>query len=251
MTARGSDERARREAERDEVRRFTRRARRRTGVLVGLGAALAALLAFVVIAVATPVMSVRQITIEGLQRLDRAAVEQALADLTGTPLALVTQDDLAQRLAGFVLVQSYTSRAAPPSTLVVEISERPAIGALATPTGAAVVDPIGVTLWDEPGPPADVPMLALPDASFEGESFRSAAAVSRSLPTSFREQVATIEAITTDDVRLHLRGGGLVVWGSADDSARKVDVLLLLLQATAGRPVSEFDVSSPETPVTR
>lgn len=241
----------RRSAERAEVRRFTkRRRRRRTWVIAG-AAAIAALVAYVLVAVFSPIMSVRQISVEGLERLDEAQVRSALADLEGRPLALVTSDDLAARLAPFVLVQSYSSRAEPPSTLVVQIVERQPIGALPSGSGATVYDAAAVELWQESGVPADVPMLDLGGADAASPAFEAAARVSLALPSSFRATVASIRAASIDDVVLTLRGGASVVWGSADGSARKVEVLLALMQATAANPPSQYDVSSPETPVTR
>lgn len=245
------EDRRRAAAERDEVRRFTRTSRRRRSVLVGVLAAVGALALFVAVAVFSPIMSVRSIEVEGTSRLDTGAVGEALADLQGRPLALVTQDEVAARLAPFVLVQSYATRAEPPSTLVVEIVERQPIGALQVEGAWAVYDAAAVELWRSPEQPADVPVLDLGGGDTASEPFAAASRVSLALPADFRAGVATVTARTTDDVTLQLRDGTSVVWGSSEQSERKVQVLLALIGTTGDQAVSQYDVSSPESPVTR
>ncbi|KAB1650248.1 FtsQ-type POTRA domain-containing protein [Pseudoclavibacter endophyticus] len=220
-------------------------------MIVAIVAPLVALAVFVAVALFSPVMSVRTIEVEGLDRLDEATVHQALADLEGRPLALVGSGDIAERLAPFVLVQSYSTRAEPPSTLVVEVIERQAIGALPNGGGFTVYDAAGIALWDAATAPMDVPSLELRGGDPGSDAFASAAEVSLALPSAFRSQVATIEAASLDDVTLELRDGTSVVWGSADESTKKVEVLLALIAATSDAPPSQYDVSSPEAPVTR
>lgn len=235
----------------DEARRFTRIPRRRRRVLVGTVAAFTALVLFVAVAVFSPLVSVREIRVEGTSRLDAAQVSESLADLRGRPLALVTSADVATRLAGFVLVQSWSTRAVPPSTLVVEIVERQPIGALQLAGEWAVFDAAGVELWRTPDAPADVPALDLGGGDASSPAFAAAAQVSLALPADFRVGVASVTARTIDDVTLQLRDGTSVVWGSGEDSARKVEVLLALIANTADAGVAQYDVSSPESPVTR
>lgn len=220
-------------------------------MLAFIAAPIAALALFVGVAVFSPVMSVREIVVEGAERLDSGMVHAALADLNGRPLALVTSGDVEERLEPFVLVQSYSTRAQPPSTLVVQIVERQAIGALPGDTGYTVFDAVGVALWSETQAPVGVPALDLQGQNTESAAFASAAEVSLALPSSFRSQVGKISAASQDDVTLSLLDGTSVVWGSAEDSPRKVEVLLTLIAATAENPPSQYDVSSPEAPVTR
>lgn len=241
----------RRAAERAEVRRFARHRVRRRTLIAAVAAPVVALVVFVVVALVSPIMSVRQITVEGLDRLDESSVLAALADLEGRPLALVSSDDVATRLAPFVLVQSYSTRAEPPSTLVVQVVERQAIGALPNAGGFSIYDAAGVELWNAPAAPVDVPVLQLHGGDTASAAFLSAAEVSRALPADFRATIAVVEARSQDDVTLALRDGTSVVWGSADDSPRKVEVLLALIKATADARPSQYDVSSPEAPVTR
>ena len=61
-------------------------------------------------------------------------------------------------------------------------------------------------------------------------------------------------ASTADDVTLTLTTGERVVWGSADDSAKKAQVLAGLIrdQHAATRAASvEYDVSAPDNGIIR
>ncbi|WP_068476374.1 FtsQ-type POTRA domain-containing protein [Pseudoclavibacter helvolus] len=235
----------------DDARRFTWRARRRRRILIWVAAVVAALVAFVATAVYSPIMSVREIVVTGVERVDKAQLDASLADLHGQPLALVTNDDVESRLQSYVLVQSYSIRVEPPSRLVVTIVERSPIGTVQTPTGYDVMDAAGVVLWAQSEPAIDIPTLDLGGQGVGSEAFASAAAVSLALPVAFRSGVATVTAKSIDDVRLTMRSGAEVVWGSAEDSDRKAQVLAALVTATSEQSISSYDVSSPETPVTR
>ena len=237
--------------EREEVRRFTRHTRRRRSILVSALVLVGATLAALAVVLFTPLLSVREVRVEGAG-VDQAAIHDALVDLEGTPLTLVGDSSVADRLASFVDVQSWSTRVDPPGTLVVEIVPRTPVGVVTDDVGRpVVVDAAGVALTLDPAS-AGVPTLGLGGASIDSEPFRSAAAVSAALPADFRATVRTIEAHSTDDVRLTLSNGTSVVWGSADQSTRKAQVLAALVAAIgpAGR-VSQYDVSSPEAPVTR
>ncbi len=244
---------ARRRHDRDEVRRFTRRrVARRRGWLIGLSS-FALLIAFVLVAVFTPLMSVRTIEVEGTSRLDPAAVQEALAPLEGKPLAQVSNADVEALLEEFVLVQSYTVQRTPPSTLVVQLVEREPIGRYEQDAGEAVVDAAGVVLWQVGGEGAPDEELTLPvmDAgSLGSEAFLAAGRVSLALPSDFRAQVAKITASSSESVVLLLTSGATVTWGSAEDSQRKAQVLTSLITATQDVGISSYDVSSPDTPVT-
>ena len=54
-------------------------------------------------------------------------------------------------------------------------------------------------------------------------------------------------AAADDRIRLELAGGRTVMWGSAEDSAEKAEVLAVLL----GRDARQIDVSVPGRPTTR
>lgn len=244
---------ARRRHERAEVRRFTRRrTARRRGWIIGLSS-VALLVAFVALAVFTPLMSVRTIEVAGTNRLDAAAVQEALAPLDGRPLAQVSNAEVEALLQEFVLVQSYTVQRTPPSTLVVRVVEREPIGRVEHNGGEVVVDAAGVVLWqvgadDAPEDGSSLPVVAA--GKLGSDAFLAAGRVSLALPEDFRAEVTRVTAASPENVELHLASGATVTWGSADDSQRKAQVLTALIAATSDAGITSYDVSSPDTPVT-
>lgn len=238
----------RRSHERDEVRRFTRRRRRRRNLWLGIGAIAAFVVVFVAVAVWSPTNAVREVRVVGVERLSEGEVAALLAPLQGRPLAAVGETDVGELLAPVVLVQSYSVQRVPPSTLVVGIVERVPVGIVADAGGWRVLDAVGVELWRQGEAAPDLPVIESGGA--EGPAFEAAAAVSLALSPEFRSRVATIRAASIDDVVLELRDGVTVVWGSAEQSDRKAQVLAALVQATGGE-ASHYDVSSPDTPVSR
>lgn len=240
--------RDRRKLERDEIRRFTResRAGRRRWMWVAGGAL--GVIAFVLIAFFSPITAVREIRVEGVRTLSSDEVAASLQDLQGRPLAQVTAADVGARLAPFVLVQSYSLQLVPPSVLVVRIVERIPVGTVDIDGAATLVDAAGVALGAATTE-ATVPVLETGGTA--GAGFAAAAQVSLALGDEFRSQVEKISAATANSVTLSLRDGTTVVWGDAENSARKAYVFTALRAATAGQGVSVYDVSSPEAPVTR
>lgn len=93
--------RARRKALRAEIRRFTQRSRRRRIVwLSSIGAALL-LVGGSVAAAYSPLFAVQKISVAGATTLDPAAIEAALGDQLGTPLALVDSSKVKAALLAF------------------------------------------------------------------------------------------------------------------------------------------------------
>ena len=166
-----------------------------------------------------------------------------------TPLPLIDPGDVHAALARFPLIETYSTEAVPPGTLVVRLVERTPIGVLDTGSGLELVDAAGVVIERPDERPAGQPLIEV-EGGVADEGFRAVAAVVRSLPPDVRAQLARATAATLDDVRLELVGGASVVWGSAEDSALKGDVLGALMRAAPPETVSLYDVSAPTSPVT-
>lgn len=243
--------RARRRALRAEVRRFTVRQRRRRLIWGGTLAALLLLVLGTIGAAYSPLFAVEKVSVVGANTLDADAVETALADQIGTPLPLVDSSAVKAVLVTFPLVESYTLEARPPHELVVRIVERTPIGSIQSSAGYTLVDAAGVALSTTPEPPPGHPVI---DAAggVGSDAFDAVGTVFRSLPGDIRSQVTQMTATTANDVTLTLGGTGTeVVWGNADESAKKAFVLAKAMTARPPDGVSSYDVSSPETVVVR
>lgn len=241
---------ARRRLERQEVRRFTRGRRRTLTAWLISGGTVVFLAIFVAVAVFSPIMSVRDIRVEGTENLDAEAVAEALAGLEGRPLAQLTAEDVGEQLSEFVLVQSYSVQRQPPSELVVQIVERVPVGVTVTDDEVTVVDAAGVSLWVDAAAVDALPTLAVSGGT-DSPAFSGAAMVSLALPAELRAEVELITASSAEDVQLTLRDGTQVLWGSVEETPRKAEIFAALKVATESAGVSVYDVSSPDHPVTR
>lgn len=240
-------ERRRKARERREQRRFREHIRkRRRRVLVGVGAVVA-LAVFVAVGVFTPVMAVREVSLQGAESVDAQELQQALERFNGVPLALVHDDDVHQALEPFPLIQRYSVERIPPHTLVVRIEERTAVIALQRDDGLDLLDAAGVLLGRVAERPVGVPLGSAELADTSSPGFLAAASVVRDMPEDMRQQLVSVQAGNAQEVRFTLDSGTEVVWGEAKQTQRKAIVLRTLL-ASIGTP-SLVDVSAPDAPV--
>jgi cell division protein FtsQ len=242
--------RERRKYERQEVRRFTKRSRRRRITWSIVLGSIAALVVVVAVGAYSPLMALREVRVEGASRIPVAEVQAAFDDALGTPLPLIASTDVLAALSAFPLIETYSTETIPPGTLVVRIVERVPVGVVDTGSGLELVDAAGVVIERPAERPEGQPLIVA-EGGVAGEGFRAAAAVIRSLPAEVRAQLVGASAATADDVRLELSTGATVVWGSAEESGAKAAVLATLMAYSPPDSVGEYDVSSPESAVTR
>ena len=241
--------RERRRYERQEVRRFTKRSRRRRIAWAVAGGAVALVTVGVVAGAYSPLMALREVRVEGAQRIPAAEVVAAFDGELGTPLPLIARDAVHDALADFSLIETYSTETIPPGTLVVRIVERTPVGVIDGDDGLQLVDGAGVVIERPEERPEGQPLITV-EGGTASDGFRAVAAVVRSLPADVRVQLVAARATTSDDVELELAGGASVVWGGAGESVLKADVLAALMRAAPPDTVATYDVSSPETVVT-
>jgi cell division protein FtsQ len=133
-----------------------------------------------------------------------------------------------------------------PHTVEITVVERQAVAVVQIGTTLRGLDEDGVVFRDFKAPPADLPRVQTSSGA-TSESLREAAAVVSALPDDLAPRVDHVSVATVDQIELALRDGRTVVWGSAEDSAQKAEVLEVLL----GQEASVYDVSVPSNPTTR
>lgn len=243
--------RARRKSLRAEVRRFTVRSRRRRMVWIVSLSALVLLVAGTVGAAYSPLFAVEKITVVGASSLDPAAIEAALKDQRGVPLAAVDDSAIKASLVTFPMIETYATEAHPPHELVVRIVERTPVGVVSSGAGYTLVDAAGVALATTPDAPEGQPIITAAGGP-GSKAFVAAGLVVRSLPAEVRALVTEVSATTPHDVTLTLGGTNTeVVWGSVDDSVIKSLNLQQAMIARTPDSVSVYDVSSPGAVVVR
>ncbi|MGO1770485.1 MAG: FtsQ-type POTRA domain-containing protein [Microbacterium sp.] len=243
--------RARRRALRAESRRFTARTRRRRWYWFGSLAAVVLLVAGTFGAAYSPLFAVRDVQVVGAERTDADEISSALDDQIGTPMPLVDHSAIRAALLEFPLIETYQVESRPPHELVVRIVERTPVGVTTSDAGYTVVDAAGVALATREEQPNGYPVIDV-DGGTSSDAFQAVGQVLRSLPASLRERVSEATATTPEDVTLTFGASGArVVWGNAEQSARKALVLRTIMKKRPPAEVSEYDVSSPEAVVVR
>lgn len=205
-------------------------------------AVLAAVLATALVALAwfSPVLSVREVRIEGAGAIPEDEIRQLLQIPDQGSILRLDTAAMAQRVASIPKVRSARVQRVLPSTVRVRIEPRTPVLYYDTPEGAHLLDTDGIEYAIEPAP-IGVPKLLTDRPGTADPLTRSAIGVVRALPPELVLQVDTVQAKSVSDISLTLRDGRTVLWGSSEDGERKSAVVLPLLT----RPGTVFDVSSP------
>jgi cell division protein FtsQ len=215
------------------------------------GGAVAALVA--VLATATWVVGysdllvLDRVEVEGAgDGLSRAVVRAAQAPV-GVPLARVDLAAVADRVAEVPEVEDVVAVRAWPDVLRLDVTPRTPLAVIDLGGRWQFLDDEGVLFGTARGPREDLPVVLAPSTG-DTEPVRSAAvAVAGALPPGLLARVQRVEAASPVDVRLLLRDGRRVAWGSAEESERKAEVLAALLRT----PATSYDVSVPDRPTLR
>ena len=242
--------RARKRFERNERRRFTRNTRRRRAAWLTLAGIVAVLGIVFAIAVYSPLLALRTITVEGASgSLTAAEVEAKVDGQLGTPLALVDFSRIRSELGEFPLIRSYVTETIPPGTIVIHVVVRTPVAAVKNGSTYSLIDPAGVEVSAATSR-GKLPVLTVDDQATNGPAFRSAIQVLLTAPDSILKNVTSVKATTADDVTLTFKGGGpRVVWGASDDAALKARVAGVLLKQPNCQAEKIIDVSAPSAPI--
>lgn len=160
---------------------------------------------------------------------------------TGTPLLRVSTAEIESRISSLPQVASASVTRSWPDTIAIDVVRREPVALVKGSSGYDVVDASGAVIRSVTSPESGVPLV---EAS--GDGLPAAIAVAQGLPEDLRSKVSAVEASTRNDVRLALRDGATVLWGSAQDGDVKARVLQTLFQVDA----RWYDVSAPGVPAT-
>ncbi|MEU4236585.1 FtsQ-type POTRA domain-containing protein [Actinoplanes sp. NPDC026619] len=234
------------------ARRFMARARQRRLRAV-LPWAIAAGVALVIgglvwVVYGTPLLSVRNVQVVGVQFLTPLQVEEAAAVPMEEPLARLDLDAVRGRVRGLAAVDRVTVRRSWPSTLVVEVVERTPVAAVPTAPGRlTLIDASGVPYREVSRQPDGLPLLRTTTPGPADVNTRSALTVLGALSADLREQLVEISAAAPAQIKLQLTKDRLVLWGDDTESTLKSQVATVLLK----KADKQIDVSAPSVPTIR
>lgn len=189
----------------------------------------------------TGVLGVRTVRVEGARQVPRAEVLRAVAVRPGTPLARVDVGAVAGRVGRLPAVADVRVERSWPGALVVRVTERVAVLAVAARPGYRLVDREGVPFRHTPTRPAGLPLAELARPGPGDRPTRAVLTVVAALTPPLRSRVDRVRAPTDAQVELRLSDGRAVFWGDAEDSARKA----VAAAAVLSRPGRRIDVSAP------
>lgn len=200
----------------------------------------------------SPLLAIQEIKVIGTERLHASSIRNALQGELGVPLTRVDSSKVAAQLESFSLIESVDVIASPPHTLLVRVTERQPIGIVKIAGTPILVDPVGVQIAIAKNF-GDYPVIEVTGNLRDNANFRAAVDVLLAIPSDLYPQVATVTALSKDDVTLQLRGyaNQQVVWGDGSQSVLKSKVLAAMFKNTKRSVRLTIDVSSPEAPVVR
>ncbi len=196
----------------------------------------------------TPLFAIKQISIVGTQRLNAEKLEASLQSLQNKPLTLVSNQEVADLLAGFELIETFALQAEPPNTLRVKIRERQPLLIINQSGQRQMFDAAGVRIAVATAEDA-LPVFDFQGNTLQDPRFAHAVELLLSLPLETYSSISSISVSDQLTSQFVLRDSGInVFWGANSDPLLKAEVLASLLATSTDR-VKRVDVSSPNAPV--
>ena len=242
------------ELRRREVARNLALNRRR--VLVGIGSVLG-VVAFVLIILASPIIGVRKIEIEGARYMSADLLVAVEKSLDGKSILTVDTNAAEKRLEGDPWVESVRIRSFFPTRLVIEIVERrPVAFYIGVDNRSRVVDPQGRVLAVETGQPTQYLQITgvgpnLAPGANAGAVYKAAAQLAGSLPDELSERVLNVGVGGPNQLVMTLRSGTLINFGPPKDLQNKLISLLVLLRRQDAKQIIAIDLTDPRTPTVK
>lgn len=185
------------------------------------------------------------VSVTGTSVLTADQVTAAAQVPLGTPLARLDTAAIAARVKLLKPVADVTVTRVVPNKVKIAVTERAAVYAVSSGSGFDLVDASGVPYTSVSAVPQGL-MVATINGD-DARLRRDVATVVTALPQTLRDRAVLISADTADSIVIELTGGAEVIWGSAENSAQKSQVMVALLSVKA----SVYDVSSPSHPTTK
>lgn len=191
-------------------------------------------------------LQVTKVEVVGNDLLSDARVREVADVPLGEQLALVDLDRADARVASLAEVRSVNVTRTWPDGVRISVVERTAVAVVELAGRIRGLDADGVVFRVYKAVPRGMPRIR-PGGAAGTDALKEAAEVVSALPEAFAARVDHVEVATVDQITLVLRDQRQVVWGSAEQSALKAEVIVRLL-AEKG---TVYDVSVPGSPTIR
>ncbi len=232
------------------LKRFVRK---RTKYLVS-GSAFFAAIVLVLIVLASPIIAVRQVDIEGSKYMNKDLLVSVEQSLLGKALLTVDTRQASRRLEEDPWVETVRIRQFFPSRLLIEIAERvPVAWFVGVDNRARIVDAQGRVLAVEDGQPTEYLQITgvgpnLAPGNSAGALYKAAAQLATGLPDELAKLVLNVGTGGPNQLVMTLRSGTLVNFGEPVDVLNKLISLVVLLRRQDSKQIISIDLSNPDIP---
>jgi cell division protein FtsQ len=190
---------------------------------------------------------VARVEVVGNSLLSDARLREVADVPVGDQLALVDLGRADARVGSLAEVESVDVTRTWPDVVRIAVVERTAVAAVELAGRLRGLDADGVVFRDYKAVPKAMPLIR-PGANAGTDALREAATVVSALPDDLVTRVDHVEVATVDQITLVMRDQREVLWGSAEESELKAQVVDKLL---AAQQAPYYDVSVPGNPTYR
>ena len=192
-------------------------------------------------------LQVARVEVVGNDLLSDARVRERADVPLGEQLALVDLARADARVGSMAEVKSVDVTRAWPDGVRITVVERTAVAVVELAGTLRGLDPDGIVFREYKKPPPGMPRVR-PTSSAGTDALKEAATVVSALPDDLATRVDHVEVETVDQITLVMRDQRRVLWGSAEQSELKAEVVDKLL---AAQRAPFYDVSVPGNPTFR
>jgi UDP-N-acetylmuramate dehydrogenase len=233
---------------------FAMRGVNRRKQLLVVGSSLVASVVFVLILLASPLVAVRNIDVEGAKYANATLIETVSKSLRGKSVLTVDTNAAQKLLETDPWIESVRIKTYLPSRAVIEINERvPIAWFLGVDNQGRVIDQDGRVLAVVNGRPTEYMLIDgigpnLIAGAMASESYKAAAQLAMSLPDEIRPVVKNMGVNGPNQVTMTLLTGAVVNFGEPVDLRNKLVNVVVILRRQDINQIAGIDVSSG-TPV--
>ncbi len=212
------------------------------------------LIGIVLVVLASPIVAVRTVHVEGAKYADAALVRSVAESLKGKSVLTVDTKTAQQRLAGDPWIESVRISTSLPSRVLIQIRERtPAAWFLGVDNRARVIDQNGLVLSVVEGRPTQYMWIEgtgpnLTPGASSAAAYRAASQLAMSLPAELAPMVKHLGVAGSEQITMTLKTGTMINFGSPVDMRNKLVNVVVLLRRQDVNSIISIDVSTG-TPV--
>jgi UDP-N-acetylmuramate dehydrogenase len=226
--------------------------KRKRLAMTGLGVVLAIGVALIVLA--SPLVAVRTVQVEGAKYADAALVRSVSDSLKGKSVLTVDTKTASERLESDPWIKSARITTSLPSRVLIQINERiPVAWFLGVDNRARVIDEDGLVLSVVEGRPTQYMWIEgtgpnLTAGASSAAAYRAAGQLAMSLPSELAPMVKNLGVAGTEEITMTLKTGTVINFGAPVDMRNKLVNVVVLLRRQDVNSIVSIDVSTG-TPV--